>query len=231
MAKSVRWLGHAGFILTSPQGKVIVIDPWVVGNPLCPLKLEDITQAHAVLITHDHFDHLGNAVEIARKTGAVLMAQPELVGKLKGEGFPEAKVIYGFGMNTGGYADIEGVRVTMTEAFHSSNVGSPNGFILRLEDGSHIYHAGDTGIFQSMKLLGELYPLDLALLPIGGCFTMDSFQAAKAAGLLRPKRVIPMHYRTFPILEQSADSFLRLVRPEAPGVEVIVLEPGKEYRW
>lgn len=231
MAKKVKFLGHAGFMITTPGDKVFIIDPWVVGCPTCPLKLEDFTRANAVLVTHDHFDHMGQAVEIANQTGATLVAVPETANRLKGEGFPEAKVVYGFGMNIGGYADIEGVRVTMTEAFHSSNTGVPCGYVLRLEDGSHIYHAGDTGIFESMRLIGELYPLDLALIPIGGCFVMDPYQAAKALKLLRPKRVIPMHYKSFPILEQSADRFVELARKEAPETEVIVLEPGQEYSW
>jgi len=232
MPKTVRWLGHAGFVITSPQGKVIIIDPWIVGNPLCPVKVEDITTAHMVLVTHDHFDHVGNAADIAQRTGAMLVLQPETANRLKAEGFPEAKIPFlGFGMNVGGYADIEGIRVIMTQAFHSSATGSPCGYILRLEDGSYIYHTGDTGIFQSMKLLGELYPLDLLLLPIGGCFTMDPFQAAKALAMLRPKRAIPMHFKTFPILEQNADGFVSLAKKEAPEVEIIVLEPGKEYSW
>lgn len=232
MAKKIMWLGHAGFILTSPEGKVIVIDPWIVENPLCPVKLEEITKADIVLVSHDHFDHLGNAMEIARRTGAMMVCQVELAGKLKTEGFPAEKIPFlGFGMNIGAYVDIEGIRIIMTQALHSASVGTPCGYIIRLEDGSYIYHTGDTGIFETMRLIGELYPLDLLLVPIGGCFTMDPFQASKAVSLLRPKKAIPMHYKTFPILEQSPDAFISLVKKEAPEVEIIVLEPGKEYIW
>jgi L-ascorbate metabolism protein UlaG (beta-lactamase superfamily) len=132
-------------------------------------------------------------------------------------------------MNIGGCATVEGITVTMVQAFHSSATGLPCGYLVKLEDGTTIYHAGDTGIFDSMRLLGELYPIDLALLPIGSVFTMDPYQAAKAVALLKPKKAIPMHYKTFPILEQSADNFVNLVNREAPQVEVVVLDPGQEY--
>jgi len=231
MQKSIRWLGHAGFIVSTPGGKIIIIDPWIVDNPLCPVKLDEITTANIVLVTHDHFDHVGNAVDIATKTGATLIAQPETVNRFKKDlGLADDRIIFGgFGMNIGGSATVEGITITMTQAFHSSGTGTPSGYIIKLEDGTVIYHAGDTGIFDSMRLLSELYRIDLALLPIGSVFTMDYVQAAKALTLLQPKRVIPMHYKTFPILEQSADRFVELTRKEAPGVEVIVLEPGQEY--
>ncbi len=230
MPKSIRWLGHAGFIVSTPGGKAIIIDPWIVDNPLCPVKLDEITTANIVLVTHDHFDHTGNVADIVRKTGATLIAQPETVNRFKKDfGLADDRIIFGRGMNIGGSATVDGIAITMTQAFHSSGTGTPSGYIIKLEDGTTLYHAGDTGIFDSMRLLGELYGIDLALLPIGSVFTMDSYQAAKALTLLRPKRVIPMHYKTFPILEQSADRFVELARKEAPDVEIIVLEPGQEH--
>lgn len=232
MAKSVKWIGHAGFIITTPGGKTVLIDPWIEGNPLCPLKLNDIKQAHLVLVTHDHFDHAANAVDIAKKTGAMVIAQPETENRFRNElKLPEAQVLYGFGMNIGGSVPVQGITVTMVQAYHSSATGSASGYLLKLEDGTTIYHAGDTGIFASMSLLGKLYPIDLALLPIGCVFTMDSFQAAKAVGMLKPRKVIPMHYKTFPILEQSADNFVTLAKKAAPKTEIIVLQPGQEYEW
>ena len=231
MPKSIRWLSHAGFTVSTPGGKTIIIDPWIAGNPLCPVKLDEITTANIVLVTHDHFDHAGNAVDIATKTGATLVAQPELVNKFKSDfGLANERIVFGgTGMNIGGSATIEGVTITMTQAFHSSALGTPAGYIIKLEDGTVIYHAGDTGIFDSMRLFGELYGIELALLPIGSVFTMDPVQAAKALTLLKPKKAMPMHYKTFPILEQSADRFVELAKKEAPQVEVIVLEPGQEY--
>lgn len=231
MQKSIRWLGHAGFIVSTPGGKTIIIDPWIVDNPLCPVKLDEVSNANIVLVTHDHFDHVGNAVDIVTKTGATLITQPETVNRFKKDfGLADDRIIFGgFGMNIGGSATVDGITITMTQAFHSSGTGTASGYIIKLEDGAVIYHAGDTGIFDSMRLLGELYGIDLALLPIGSVFTMDHVQAVKALTLLKPKRVMPMHYKTFPILEQSADRFVELARKEAPEVEVIVLEPGQEY--
>jgi len=230
MAKSIKWLGHAAFVITTAQDKIIFIDPFIVGNPLCPITVDDITQANLVLVTHDHFDHVGSALDIANKTGAQVIAQPETVGRFTSEmGLAASQVPnLGMGMNIGGTCTFDGIAITMTQAFHSSGTGSNTGFIIKLEDGFTIYHAGDTGIFASMKLLGEIYSIDLALLPTGSTFTMDSYQAAKALTLLRPKKVIPMHYKTFPVLEQDTDRFVELAKKEAPDVQVIVAEPGQE---
>jgi len=232
MAKaSIKWLSHAGFIITSPEGKTVIIDPWITDNPLCPIKLEDIKAADIVLVTHDHFDHAANAADIVKNTGAILIAAPETAGKFQAQmGVPAENVLFGgYGMNIGGSAEVKGITITMTQAFHSSETASPAGYIVKLENGTTIYHAGDTGIFASMGLLGELYKIDVALLPIGSVFTMDPFQAAKALKLLNPKVTIPMHYRTFPILEQDASRFVELAKKEAPRVKVVVLEPGQEH--
>jgi L-ascorbate metabolism protein UlaG (beta-lactamase superfamily) len=232
MAKvSLRWLSHAGFIITSPGGKTIIIDPWIEGNPLCPVKVDEIKAADIVLVTHDHFDHVGNAADIVKKTGAILVAAPETAGRFQAElGIAAENVIYGgMGMNIGGSAEIKGITITATQAFHSTATASCMGYIVKLEDGTTIYHAGDTGIFESMRLLAELYPIDIALLPIGSVFTMDPLQAAWALKLLHPKVAMPMHYRTFPILEQDAARFVELAKKEAPEVKVVVLEPGQEY--
>jgi len=233
MATSVKWLSHAGFLITSPGQKVILIDPWLTNNPVSPVSTADIKAANIVLVTHDHFDHSADAAQIAKNTGAMVVAQPEVGAKFREQlGVPEQQIVFGVGgMNIGGSINLEGITITMVQAFHSSPTGTPCGYVVRLEDGITVYHAGDTGIFSSMSLIGELYPLDLALLPIGSHFTMDSRQAARAVSLLKPKKVIPMHYKTFPVLEQSADSFVQMVRSQAPGVEVVVLSPGQEYKW
>lgn len=230
---SLKWLGHAGFIITSLEGNTIIIDPWIVNNPLCPIKLDDVSTASIVLVTHDHFDHIADAADIVKKTGATLVAAPETASKLQSQmGVPSENVIFGgYGMNIGGSAGLKGITITMTQAFHSSETASPTGYILKLEDGTSIYHAGDTGIFYSMKLLGELYKIDLALLPIGGVFTMDPVQASKALKLLKPKMAIPMHYKTFPILEQDASQFVKLAKKESPKVRIVVLEPGQEFTF
>jgi L-ascorbate metabolism protein UlaG (beta-lactamase superfamily) len=232
MAKvSLKWLGRAGFIITSPGGKTIIIDPWIVDNPLCPIKVDDIKAADIVLVTHDHSDHTGSAVDIAKNTGATVVAMVETTRRFQSElGLPAQNVVYdGRGMNIGASTEIEGVTITMTQAFHSSRTALAAGYIVKLEDGTTIYHAGDTGIFESMRLLAEMYPLDVALLPIGGVYTMDPMQAAWATKLLKPKIVIPMHYKGLPVLEPDASRFVQLVAEEAPEVEVVVLEPGQEY--
>lgn len=230
---SVQWLSHAGFLIESPGGRRLLIDPWLRDNPLAPFGPERIEAADLILVTHDHFDHVGDAVEIANRTGAVVVAQPETVERLQREaGLPAERVINGgFGMNVGGRVEVGGIAVIMTHAFHSSLTASPAGYVLRLEDGTTLYHAGDTGLFYDMKLLGALYEVDIALLPIGGCFTMDPVQAVEAVRLIEPKVVIPMHYATFPVLEQTPDRFLERARREVSSVRVVVLKPGERFVW
>ncbi len=229
---TIKWLSHAGFQITSSSGKVLYIDPWLE-NPLSAFGVTDVKGATMVLVTHDHFDHVGQAADIAKKTGGLLVANVETARRLQSEfHIPAEKVCYfGYGMNIGGKLEYEGITVTMTQAFHSTATGAPCGYILRLEDGVTLYHGGDTGIFESMKLLGEMYKIDVAMLPIGSVFTMDSFQAAWATKLIAPKVVIPIHYRTFPILAQDAKEFVELAGKEAPGTRVVVLNPGDEYPY
>ncbi|MGB9698556.1 MAG: metal-dependent hydrolase [Thermodesulfobacteriota bacterium] len=226
----IKWISHAAFKITSSGGKIIYLDPWLE-NPLSKCTLHEVQQATLVLVTHDHFDHVGQAGEIVKKTGGLLVANVETARRLQSEAqIPAEKVCYfGYGMNIGGNLTYEGISINMTQAFHSTASGAPCGYIIQLEDGTTIYHAGDTGIFETMKLLGEIYQIDLALLPIGSVFTMDPRQAAWAAKLISPRKVIPMHYKTFPILVQDAKDFVDLAKKEAPGVEVIVLNPGEEY--
>lgn len=227
----VKWYGHASFQITSADGKNILIDPWFEGNPSCTTPLSDIGDIDYILVTHDHFDHVGQTADIAKSTKATVVGVVETMGKLQSEMDvpPEQVVNGGFGMNIGGTSDLGGIKVTLTQAFHSSDTGVACGFVVRLENGKTIYHAGDTGIFGTMATIGEMYPLDLALLPVGSCFTMDSHQAAHALTLLKPKAVIPMHYQTFPILEPDPDNFKKLAAEKAPDVEVVALNPGEEH--
>ena len=231
MAKTtIKWLSHSGFQITSPGGKILYLDPWFE-NPLSSFGIDDVKKATLVLVTHDHFDHVGQAADVVKKTGGLLVANVETGRRLQSEAhIPAEKVChFGYGMNIGGSLVYEGITVVMTQAFHSTATGAPCGYIIKLEDGTTLYHAGDTGIFDSMKTFGELYKVDVAMLPIGSVFTMDPFQAAKAVKMISPKKVIPMHYKTFPILIQEPKEFVELTKREAPGVEVIVLTPGQEY--
>lgn len=231
MAKTVvRWLGHAFFQIISASGKVIVIDPWIEGNPSCPVTVQDVDRADIVAVTHNHFDHVGQAVELIAQTGATLVTMVETTEALKAAGVPAERCLFGgIGMNIGGQVNLDGVCITMTQAFHSSASGNPTGFVIQLEDGVTLYHSGDTGIFADMGLIGELYPLDVALLPIGDVFTMGVKQAAKAVSLLQPKVVIPMHFASFPILVADAAPFVAAVSLSRPQTRVVVLKPGEAF--
>lgn len=220
----IKWLGHSAFEITTSTGKSIFIDPWIA-NPFSPIDLDDISKADLILITHDHFDHTGNTVDICKKTGAMVVTNPETANKLSELGVEEV-----IGMNIGGSIEpIDGVKVTMVQAFHSSESGCPAGFLLHI-DGKIIYHAGDTGIFSSMGLLGDLYDINVAMIPIGSVFTMDSYQAARSLRLLKPDVAIPMHYGTFPALVKDAKEFLDLAKKEYPDAKVIVPKPGEELK-
>jgi L-ascorbate metabolism protein UlaG (beta-lactamase superfamily) len=223
-------LSHAGFRIETGGGKILYIDPWI-DNPLSPITLDDVNEANLVLVTHDHFDHVGQSAEIIKKTGALLVANVETARRMQDDfQIPEDKVCYfGYGMNIGGQLVYEGITIIMTQAFHSTETGAPCGYIITLENGTTLFHAGDTGIYDSMKTFGELYKIDLAMLPIGSVFTMDPIQAAWAAKMISPRVVIPMHYKTFPILVQEPSEFIDIAGREAPGVEVVVLNPGEEY--
>lgn len=226
---TIRWLGHSGFSIKDPSGKTLLIDPWLQGNPKAPGGPDTLPAADLLLLTHDHSDHAADAAVIARKTGALVVGMFELVADLKAKGLPDSLLINGgMGMNIGGTVELKGFSITMTEAHHSSALGSPAGYVVRTPSGRTVYHSGDTGIFAGMALIGELYPIDVALLPIGSYFTMDYRQAAKAASLLRAGTVIPMHFGTFPVLEPSADRFVAEMKKTAPKIRVVVLAPGGE---
>ncbi|MBZ9894367.1 MULTISPECIES: metal-dependent hydrolase [unclassified Mesorhizobium] len=221
---SLKWLGQSGWQITTSKGKVLFIDPWLTGNPLAPVKIEDLPAAGFLLLSHDHADHASDAVAVTKKTGATLVGQPETMAIYKEKGAPNT-----LAMNTGGSIDLDGVQVTMTDAYHTSASGTPAGYILTLEDGKVVYHAGDTCLHANMSTWGELFDIDLALLPIGGRFTMDARQAARALKLLRARAAVPMHYRTFPLLAQSADEFVQRAAQDAPRSKVHVIDPGDEF--
>lgn len=229
MSNKLRWLGHSACEIITDSGKIVLIDPWITGNPSCPIKKEDIKHADLILVTHDHFDHLGTDIPfIVNNTGATVIAQPELISKLQSVGVKAENTIFGMGMNIGGKVEVAGIKVIMTEATHSSESGEPAGYIIILEDGKTIYHAGDTGIFSGMELLGKIYNIDIALLPIGSVFVMDPLQASYSLTLLKANKVVPIHYKTFPILVQNAQEFVSLAKKKAPEVKIELVEPGQE---
>jgi len=223
MAK-ITWLGHAAFQIEL-AGKTVLVDPWLDGNPASPIKASEIGKADIVYVTHDHGDHLGDAITICKRTDATFVSTYELGNYASENGVKNV-----VGINIGGCVGVKGVKLHVVQAFHTSSKGAPTGVVLKGE-GKSVYHAGDTGLFMDMKLIGQLYKPDLALLPIGGYYTMGALEAAEAVKLLKPKAVIPMHYRTFPVLAQSADEFIEKVKKKAAKVKVVVLNPGESFEF
>ncbi len=219
----ITWLGHSAFHVEI-DGKGIVIDPWVT-NPLSPLKTLDEYfekfKTDIVVITHFHEDHVGDAEKILEKTRAKVVAIYEIAEEFRKKGF-EA-----IGANIGGPFDVDGISFALTPALHSSPIGSPTGVIIFKDKLPVLYHAGDTGLFAEMELIGKLYVPKVSLLPIGGHFTMDEIQASVAAEMLRSEIVIPMHYNTFPQIKADPEKFARLVSERAPSIQVNILEVGE----
>jgi L-ascorbate metabolism protein UlaG (beta-lactamase superfamily) len=229
MSKTVTWHGHANFQLLFRSGAEsvnLLFDPFFSGNPKATTKATDIDPPDIVLVTHTHGDHVGDAADICIRCKALLATAVGMGDELLAAGVPAEQVLNGHGFNIGGSVAAKGVRIAMTHAFHTIAGVSPVGYVVTLPDGYTIYHAGDTGIFGDMALLGELYPIDLALLPAGGLYTMDKRQAAMAAKLLQAKAVIPMHWGTFPPLAQSMDDFADMLGATAPGCRCLVMRPG-----
>jgi len=230
MSGSIRFLGHAFVEFTTADGKVVLFDPWTKddGNPACPLGTNEIEKADLVLVSHDHMDHLGSAVAICNKTGALLGGPAQTVRRLQAEGFDSEKVVnFGSGYMVGGGVALDWVKVVAIPAFHSSDTACPVGSIVIAADGTTVYHAGDTCVFGDMALFGRLYPIDVALLPIGGVFTMDAYQASEAVKLINPKMVVPIHYASFPIVAKTADEFIKECGEKAPKVKVAAPSAGE----
>jgi len=228
----ITWLGHSAFEIISDKGLKILIDPFISNNPACNIPVEEI-EADVILITHGHSDHFGDAMEIADRTGAKLVGNHEISLFLSKQGLEAV------GMNTGGSIQIQGIKFTMLDAKHSSSIdfveelvpgGSAGSFLITLEGGTKIFHAGDTSLFGDMeKVIGEIYKPDIVMIPIGDKFTMGPFEAAIATKWISPKIVIPMHYNTFPVVEQNPTVFANFVMQMDPKIQTIVLNPGETF--
>ncbi len=227
MSAKLKWHGHANFEIVTPELNIL-IDPWFEGNPAADCSSTDIEKADIVALTHDHGDHMGQAVDICRRTGAYVAAQVELAGYCQEQGVDPEKILNGIGFNIGGTVEFKGIKITMTQAFHSCAAGTPVGFIFTLEDGHCVYHAGDTSIFSSMQLWAKMFDIHTAILPTGGVFTMDSPQAALACNLLGCRQVVPMHWGTFPALEQDTKAFSKHLKQSAPETRLISMSSGEE---
>jgi L-ascorbate metabolism protein UlaG (beta-lactamase superfamily) len=223
--RTLTWLGHATFRLDTPGGKRIYIDPFLTGNPKCPEAEKEPERVDAIFITHGHGDHVGDTARLAESFGCPVVAQVEVRGWLEAQGVADDGT---HGPNKGGTVDVDGVKVTLTHAQHSSSaddltyLGEPCGLVIELEDGYKLYVAGDTNVFGDMALIARIYEPEIAVLPIGGHYTMDPREAAVALELLGVKRCVPSHYGTFGLLAGTPEQLREL----APGVQVDAPEPG-----
>lgn len=224
----VYWHGHSFVRIQTKQGKTILIDPFITGNRLCDVSAEEIS-ADYILLTHAHSDHVGDTEAIAERTKAKIVAPVELASYLSSKGFDT------HGMQMGGSYSFDFGKVTMTQAIHGSSLeidgkpftlGLAAGFVLKIED-KVIYHTGDTALFSDLSLIGKLHNIDLAFLPIGDNFTMGPEAAVQAAEWIEAKTVVPVHYNTFPLIEQDPHAFVQNL-PEGVGT---VAEIGKEIQF
>jgi len=225
---AITWFGHSTFLIRTPGGKRLLFDPWLKGNPACPDALKKPPQADAILVSHGHGDHLDDVVACARESAAPVVAMYELCDWLGRKGLQHLEP-----MNRGGSIEVAGVRVTMTDARHSSGfvdngqmvyLGEAAGFVVGLEDARSVYFAGDTSLFGDMRLIGEIHRPAIAFLPIGDRFTMGPADAARACAMLGVRQVVPMHWGTFPILTGTPAELKALV---PAGVDVLELTPGE----
>ena len=226
---SITFLGHSAFKIVTPKGHVLYIDPFLSQNPSTPEAFKSPDKADFILLTHGHEDHVGDTLEIAKKTGATVVSTVELSGLLKADGLAENQAAE---FNKGGTLHFDGFSVTLTNANHSSSfggryAGEAGGLVIRFEGGPTVYHAGDTSIMPDFALFAELYAPEIAMLPIGDHYTMGPVEAAMCAAMLKAGTVIPMHYGTFPVLTGSPDVFRTEVEKRTGGsTKVAVLEPG-----
>jgi len=224
---TLTWLGHAAFRVDTAAGKRIYIDPFLNGNPTCPENEQTPERVDVIALTHGHGDHVGDTVELAKQHDCTVVALVELSGWLGKQGVDGTKLP---APNKGGTVDVDGVKLTLTNAFHSGSApdgtygGEPSGIVLETENGTTFYFAGDTCVFGDMQLIGRIYEPDVAILPIGDHYTMGPREAAVAVELIGAKRCVPCHWGTFPVLTGTPDELEKL----APsGVTIERVAPGE----
>ncbi|HET6205308.1 MAG TPA: metal-dependent hydrolase [Terracidiphilus sp.] len=225
----ITWLGHATVLIQTPKGTTILIDPFIAHNPKYPKSYELPSKIDYVLLTHGHGDHISDAVPVARKHGSTVVAIYELADYVANQGVDRDKTI---GMNLGGTVQLDDVAASMVEAKHSSGaqdnqgthyVGVAAGYVLTVANGPVLYHSGDTHVFGDMRLIGELYHPEVAMLPIGGYYTMGPKEAALAVSFLGAGTILPLHFGTFPPLKGTPEELSALV---GKTVKVVQWKPG-----
>ncbi len=228
---ALTWLGHNSFKLVTRGAKTVLLDPWVEGNPSTPKENKTFDKLDVMTISHGHGDHMSDAVTLGKKLKPVVICNYEIHLYLSRKGVPNTSP-----MNKGGTQEAAGIKFTMVNATHSSGIedggqviygGEPCGYIITLEDGTRIYHAGDTAVMADMALIGEIYQPDIALLPIGDLYTMSPKEAAVATRMLKPKYVVPAHYGTFPALTGTPEMLREELDKLKVKTEVVVLRPGE----
>jgi len=230
---AITWLGHATIEIQTPGGKRVLLDPWLDGNPACPEDQRTRDACDILAVTHGHFDHIHDAIPVAKQHTPQVVGIPELLHWLESKGVENTN-----GFNKGGTQTVDGVGFTMTHAVHSCGItdgdqiiygGEACGYVVTMENGFRIYFAGDTALFGDMQLIGELWSPELAILPIGDHFTMDPRQAAYALRMTGAKHVVPAHFGTFPLLTGTPD-MLRQEASDIAGLQVFELSPGETLR-
>jgi L-ascorbate metabolism protein UlaG (beta-lactamase superfamily) len=225
----ITWLGHATVLVQTAKGTNLLIDPFIAQNPKFPRSFDLPSKIDYVLLTHGHGDHISDVVPVAKKHGSTVVAIYELADYVARQGVDRDKTI---GMNLGGTVQLGDVAASMVDAKHSSGaedengthyVGVAAGFVLTIADGPVLYHAGDTHVFGDMRLIGDLYRPQVAMLPIGGHFTMGPREAALAVRYLGAKTILPLHFGTFPPLKGTPEELSKLVDP---GIEILAWKPG-----
>jgi len=228
---ALTWLGHNSFKLVTRGARTVLLDLFVESNPSCTRELKQFEKLDVMSISHGHGDHMADAVTLGKKHKPTVVCNYEIHLFLQKKGVPNTSP-----MNKGGTQEVAGLKFTMVQATHSSGIedggqvvygGEACGFVITVEDGTRIYHAGDTAVHSDMALIGELYPPDVALLPIGDLYTMSPREAAIAARLLEPKLIVPTHYGTFPALTGTPEALREELKKQKVTAEVVVLRPGE----
>lgn len=224
------WLGHSAFKFISPNGNIIYVDPFLKDNPSTPEKFKTVEEADFILLTHGHEDHVGDTIEIAKKTNCQVVGIVELCDVLKKQGLPENQAI---AFNKGGTVNFDDFSVTLVSANHSSSykgeyTGEPGGLMISFEDDICIYHMGDTNIFSDLKLYAELYEPTVVLAPIGDHFTMGPEEAAYAVEMLDAEVAVPIHYGTWPPIASDPNEFKEVLE-EICETKALIPEAGEEF--